>query len=109
MGNCLPSDVIDADVEFGIGDIATDTETSGLFADDGARTSTASIAWIAQDPDWREWAERWDNVTYGFERIAPDYEVPIISIAWPFDQGTEGKPEGIGPDHSAQVALFGEG
>lgn len=110
MANCLPSDVIDADIEFGIGAIATDTETSGLFADDGARVSTSSIAWVAlPELGWAEWAERWDNVTYGVEEIAPGYEQYIASIAWPFDQGTADKPEGIGKDGSAQVALFGEG
>lgn len=109
MADCMPSDVIDADVELGIGEIATDTETSGLFADDGARTSTSSIAWRAlPEAGWAEWANRWDNVTYGLEEIAPGYEEWIVSMAWPFDQGTVDKPEGIGRDGSAQVALFGE-
>lgn len=99
MADCKPSD-IRAVLESGdlvIDDsIATDTETSGLFADDGARVSTASIAWVDWHEDWAEWANRWDNVTYGLETIAPDYEVYVFSIAWPFDQGTEGKPEDNG-------------
>lgn len=119
MADCTPNDVTDAIAYEGltIGEIATDTETSGLFADDGARVSTASIAWEDADGVWAEWANRWDNVTYGLETIAdttdqPDgvaYQTYIVSVAWPFDQGTDGKPEGIGQDGSAQVALFGEG
>jgi hypothetical protein len=108
MPLCLPSDVIDADIEYGIGEIATDTETSGLFADDGARVSTASIAWVV-DPEqgWDEWANRYDNVTYGLEEIAPGYEVYIVSIAWPFDQGIVDKPEVAGTDLTVQDSLFG--
>lgn len=109
MANCTPHDVWAADMNIGIGEIATDTETSGLFGDDGARVSTASIAWVCGDQTgWREWTERWDNVTFGLEQIAPGYEEYIVSIAWPFDQGTSDKPEGVGRDGSAQVALFGE-
>lgn len=95
---CLPSDIWLAfsEGEYEIDEIATDTETSGLFADDGARVSTASIAWIDQNGEWREFAERYDNLTYGREEIAPEYEVDICSIAWPFDQGTAGKPESLG-------------
>lgn len=105
---CTPSHVIDADVELRIGDVATDTETSGLFADDGARVSTSSIAWEAPPENgWDEWANRWDNLTYGLEEIAPGYEVYIASIAWPFDQGTSGKPEAIGADGTSQDMLFG--
>lgn len=102
---CKPSDIVKALMIEGltIGEgkepedgIATDTETSGLFADDGARISTASVAWVDKTGEWREWAERFDNVTYGKEEIAPGYEVLIVSIAWPFDQGTVGKPESLG-------------
>lgn len=99
MADALPSDFLDAAREFGIDDsIATDTETSGLFADDGARVSTASIAFVAPpETEWAEWANRFDNVTYGPEIIHPDMAmVYILSCAWPFDQGTEGKPEDNG-------------
>lgn len=94
----LPSHFVRADQEIGIWDsIANDTETSGLFADDGARVSTASIAFIARPEEgWDEWANRFDNVTYGLEEIAPDYDEWILSVAWPFDQGTQGKPEDTG-------------
>ncbi len=95
----LPSHVLDQFVHAGSHQtiIATDTETSGLFADDGARVSTASIAWEAPPEDgWQEWVNRFDNITYGLEEIAPGYEVYIASVAWPFDQGVEGKPEDTG-------------
>ncbi len=65
--------------------IATDTETSGLFADDGARTSTASIAWVDHSGDWAQYADR---ITYNVEQIAPGLEVAICSAAWPFDQSS---------------------
>ena len=55
--DALPTDVLAAAEEFGIGDLATDTETSGLFADDGARVSTASIAWEDEHGEWAEWAD----------------------------------------------------
>lgn len=102
--DALPTDVLAAAEELGIGDLATDTETSGLFADDGARVSTASIAWEDEHGEWAEWANRWDNVTYGLETIVDTtdrpngvaYQTYIVSVAWPFDQGTEGKPEDDG-------------
>lgn len=99
MPDCKPSDIllgIDHEELTPPTEVATDTETSGLFADDGARTSTASVAWVDIHGGWREWAERFDNVTYGREEIAPGLEVDIVSIAWPFDQGVEGKPEDTG-------------
>lgn len=76
--------------------IAWDTETSGLFADDGARVSTASIAFVDTEGTWGEWSSKWGNVTYGPEEITEGYIVDIVSMAWPFDQGTEGKPEDNG-------------
>lgn len=95
--NALPSDFLTHAKDFPIwGLIATDTETSGLFADDGARVSTASIAFADPDEEWREFAERYDNVEWVREEIVPGYEVNIISSAWPFDQGVEGKPEDTG-------------
>lgn len=97
MADAKPSDLALQIYETPIyGGIATDTETSGLFADDGARTSTASVGWADEGGDWREWAERWDNVDWAIEQVAPGYEVPILSVAWPFDQGVEGKPEWSG-------------
>lgn len=54
--------------------VACDTETSGLFADDGARVSTVSVAW--RDPDTNE----------------------LVGYAWPFDQGVYGKPEDRGQE-----------
>jgi hypothetical protein len=110
MPDCLPSHILDADNNgWRIGEIATDTETSGLFADDGARVSTASIAWLAPiEEGWAEWCARWDNITFGLETVAPGLEVYIASVAWPFDQGIVDKPEGRGKDNTAQASLFGE-
>lgn len=75
-------------------EVACDTETSGLFADDGARVSTASVAWI----DWTgEWADFSDRLTYREEVINGDGDTAFVaSLAWPFDQGVAGKPEDKG-------------
>lgn len=71
---------------------AWDTETSGLWADSGARVSTVSVAFTDPRGEWKYVS----GVTWGIEEIAPGYEVPIVSVAWPFDQGKEGKPEDNG-------------
>lgn len=76
--------------------VALDTETSGLFADDGARVSTVSVAWVDYDGEWGP--DRFDGLTYRVEEIAPGYSVPIVSVAWPFDQGVAGKPEERGAE-----------
>lgn len=69
--------------------VSTDTETSGLYADDGARVATASAAWVDWSGYWAAWADR---ITYREEPIAPGYSVPIVSVAWPFDQGVDPEP-----------------
>lgn len=69
------------------GSVAADTETSGLYADDGARTSTVSVAWVDETGDWAEYGER--GVDYAVEPIAPGYSAAVCSLAWPFDQGVE--------------------
>lgn len=71
---------------------AWDTETSGLYADDGARTSTVSVAFTDEREAWKDVP----GVNWAIEEIAPGYEVPIVSLAWPFDQGVEGKEEDSG-------------
>jgi hypothetical protein len=84
--------------------VSIDTETSGLFTDDGARVSTVSVGWL--DPR-HEWADvfpfgthQQDNgvMTYRQEEIRPDWYEPVASIAWPFDQGVAntGKREDTG-------------
>lgn len=91
----LPSGLMDAgDADWReciLGPVATDTETSGLYADSGARVSTASVAFEANSEEpWNDYS----NVTEGWEEVAPGQpKVYIVSVAWPFDQGTEGKPE----------------
>ena len=57
--------------------------------------STLSLA-FEDDPDRDGWWGGYDNVTAGWEEIAPGYRAYLVSVAWPFDQGVEGKPEDTG-------------
>lgn len=74
--------------------VALDTETSGLFADDGARVSIVSVAWPDPGEEWGP--NRFEGLTWREEEIVPGWVVPIASVAWPFDQGVQGKPEAGG-------------
>lgn len=80
--------------------VAWDTETSGLYADDGARVSTVSVAWPDYEGEWLDFAHDDKFMTWNIETInaASNYQVPIVSVAWPFDQGVAntGKPEDKG-------------
>lgn len=82
--------------------VIIDTETSGLYADDGARVSTVSIA-FESDENQTELLRKL-GFTVKRERFIPhgdedpDAEAWCASIALPFDQGREGKPEGHGQD-----------
>lgn len=77
-------------------EVAVDTETSGLYADDGARLATVSVAWIDRTGDWAEFADR---LTYREEVINDGGEIEYVaSVAWPFDQGVVGKPEDNGQE-----------
>lgn len=67
--------------------IALDTETSGLFPDDGATVATVSVAWFAADQD-------------DFCTVEPD-QWGICGVAFPFDQGPQNKP-----DWNGQGSLF---
>lgn len=78
------------------GAVAVDTETSGLYADDGARTAVVSLAWIPDE------IVR-DDQPGGLLELAISHGTGVVSVAYPFDQGREGKPEDNG-----QIALFGE-
>jgi DNA polymerase I-like protein with 3'-5' exonuclease and polymerase domains len=91
------------------GEVALDTETSGLFVDDGARVSTVSIAWV-DDAD-RYWTKaaggigqhQWGGgiVTVADEIIKDGLDkIRVISVAWPYDQGVSntGKKEDTGQD-----------
>lgn len=84
-----------------------DTETSGLHVDDGARLSTVSIAWEDPEGAWRELVEplmhpsgvqNWQVTEYGKGSLGESIQTPIVSFAWPFDQGLTytGKPEDTG-------------
>ena len=87
--------------EFGV---AWDTETSGLYGDDGARVSTASVAFVVYDhevPAFQNMVRDngCTNVTHGWEEFAPTRDqLYFVSVAWPFDQGVEGKPEDNGQE-----------
>lgn len=59
--------------------VAVDTETSGLHPDDGARVACISLTW--PDP------ERWE----GSADPDAEHEVPLITAAFPFDQGERDK------------------
>ena len=115
--NILPSDLLRAHYA-GIkpqGEVAVDTETSGLFVDDGARCSTVSIA-FGEDTFANKWADFlgmtdasmgemshvWDGgiYSYGAELVDKDtkYYRTVVSFAWPVDQGVanSGKKEDTG-------------
>lgn len=71
-----------------VGPVDVDTETSGLYADDGARVSTVSCAFVIGGGNFLTW-----EYNYQVEEYAPGQFAPIASFAWPFDQGVDGKPE----------------
>lgn len=76
--------------------VAFDTETSGLYVDDGARVSTVSVAWVDYEGEWLDFANEKKEMTWSIEEFAPGEYAPIVSAAWPFDQGVVGKPEDTG-------------
>lgn len=89
------------------GPVMLDFETSGLYSDDGARVSTASIAFEA-NPEQAHLlrtlgfkVELESYVPIGPDDMGRQWNDPSLvawcaSIALPFDQGREGKPEGRG-------------
>lgn len=110
------------------GQVAYDTETSGLYADAGARVSTVSVAWILEDGQQEDWGDiiggygqhQWEDGiwTLRLEQCegarTGDLEGGgwiqkhwVLSFAWPFDQGAlgTGKPE----DRTAEVLEHGQG
>lgn len=88
--------------------VAVDTETSGLYIDDGARISTVSLAFKISD-GWRKFLavpegdiqNYWNGGIWSIT-TAPVYvdggEETFVSFAWPIDQGVSntGKPEDDG-------------
>lgn len=74
----VPSEVLPAG---DVGPVAVDTETNGLYADDGARVSIVSVAWI--DPE----------VVADDERLMHAIRTGegVIDYAFPFDQGRRDK------------------
>lgn len=80
-----PSDVLPDDVE---SLVAVDTETSGLYYDDGARVAVVSVAWIPTD------------ALYDDERLGRAIRTGegIVTYAFPFDQGARDKLTSFQPD-----------
>lgn len=93
------------------GETAIDTETSGLWTDAGARVSTVSVAWVIPDEQIPEWAKilgggeqhLWEDGIWTLRREVTAMarasawtkggwvqEHWVLSMAWPFDQGTVG-------------------
>lgn len=76
--------------------VSLDTETSGLYVDEGARVSTVSVAWLDEDGAWETMLgygqTEWDGgiVTVRHEPVLPDQDLVVVSMAWPFDQGVSG-------------------
>lgn len=105
MSNMLPSDLL-ALMNSGMipqSPVAYDTETSGLYPDDGAQTSTVSVAWVDYEGEWLDFANDSKFLEWNIEEYAPGQYAPVVSAAWPFDQGVQGKPEDDG-----QMALWGD-
>lgn len=86
------------------GPIAVDTETSGLFVDDGARVAVVSIAWLGELPFGDIAAQESTVVTDRPETIYGDYQENVVSFAWAFDQGVEGTGK---PEDTGQLSLMG--
>ena len=90
------------------GYVALDTETSGLHIDDNARMSAISIAFVDENNGLTEHIPLglWDNgsATKQTHQIG-NQQVPIISLAWPLDQGLTGTGK---PEDTNQGALFPE-
>ena len=108
-----PTDLL-ALAEHGVyprGVVALDTETSGLHVDDGARVAVVSIAFVPTY-EWDEYFsgpgkhhEAHDRMTYSMEAVDDSLSVPVVSLAFPFDQGVEGTGK---PEDTGQTSLFGE-
>lgn len=74
--------------------VSVDTETSGLFVDDGARMSTVSVSWIDDDGTWAGVLDThsWGGGIQEYREWVIDDELrlPLVALAWPFDQGVSG-------------------
>ena len=93
-----PSDLVEfmkREVLVPRGEVAVDTETSGLFVDDGARVSTVSLAFFDYLDEWDFLPEepfQWGGGIYHRrkELIEADNWEWVVSFAWPVDQGVSG-------------------
>lgn len=90
--------------------VALDTETSGLFVDDGARVAVVSVAWVDQDGSWERRLGPSSGfsdhkvTSWGLEPIEGHLKVSVASFAWPFDQGLEGTGK---PEDAGSISLWG--
>lgn len=90
--------------------VALDTETSGLFVDDGARVAVVSVAWIDHAKSWQGLLGPFLGLrdtsvaSWGLEAVYGSESLPVASVAWAFDQGVEGTGK---PEDRGDVALFG--
>lgn len=104
---CTPSQLLrflEASDWYDTDNLAVDTETSGLYVDDGARVSTVSMAWIVQDPDFWELSAL--GLTLEENTYSPEGDTAwIVSVAWPFDQGVAGTGK---PEDNGQMSLWAE-
>ena len=97
----LPSDLL-AQRIVPDGPIALDTETSGLFVDDGARVAVVSVAWLGDLPVASPGpGEPW-VASSAPEVIIEDFQENVVSFAWAFDQGVEGTGKA---EDSGQLSL----
>ena len=87
------------------GPIAVDTETSGLYTDEGARIAAVSVAWLGElSVESPEPQDPW-VATSGPETIYGDFQENVVSFAWAFDQGVEGTGKA---EDTGQVSLISQ-
>lgn len=80
-----------------LGAVAVDTETNGLYADDGARTAIVSVAW---------WSNNHTADVDGLHASSYCYASDCVeAYSFPFDQGVRDKP---GRGKRFQLDLFQE-
>ena len=87
--------------------VALDTETSGLFVDDGARVAVVSVAWLENRSEKFSVAspkpsDPWVG-TSSHDEVSEGDERPFVSFAWAFDQGVAGTGK---PEDSGQLSFF---
>lgn len=87
--------------------VALDTETSGLFVDDGARVAVVSVAWLENRSEKfsvgsPKPSDPWVG-TSSHDEVSEADERPFVSFAWAFDQGVAGTGKS---EDSGQLSFF---